>query len=157
MNAAMNARVNQFRIAGAGGSVVNAVDVAPDPGSVVSAYGGGCIGNMVDQASNPNRPTASNPLPTDVTAPPIPGCTSGVFACLNGHTICADKVCNSSNDCGDNSDEASNLCGVPRSCCQVTNGCPGETGTSCGASCCCCPYGQACDRVNPGRGCVPSS
>ena len=99
--------------------------------------------------------TGSNPLPADVGSPPLQGCTSGTFVCGSGKLICRDKVCNRSNDCGDNSDEGSNMC-QPQSCCQVTNGCPGETGSSCAGSCCCCPYGQACDRVNPGRGCVPS-
>ncbi len=30
------------------------------------------------------------------------------------------------------------------SCCVESNGCPGETGTSCGAGCCCCGPGQRC-------------
>lgn len=30
------------------------------------------------------------------------------------------------------------------SCCVESNGCPGETGTACGAGCCCCGPGQRC-------------
>lgn len=157
MNAAMNSRANQFRVAGAGAQLINAVDVAPDANSVVSAYGGACIDKMVERGmSTTPRPTGSKPLPPDVTTS-IPGCTSGVFTCSNGRVICSSKVCNSSNDCGDNSDEGSSMCGQARSCCQATNGCPGETGSSCASSCCCCPYGQVCDRVNPGRGCISAN
>lgn len=157
MDAAVKARNRQFQIAGAGASLVNAVEVSPNAGSVVSAYGGGCIDIMVQQGSNPARPLSSSTLPTDVSSPAIPGCTTGKFTCANGTVICADKVCNGANNCGDSSDEASALCNTPRSCCQVTNGCPGETGSSCASSCCCCPWGQVCDRTNPARGCVAAN
>ena len=157
MNAAINARGNQFKVAGAGAQLINAVDVAPDAGSVVSAYGGACIDKIVDRGmSTTARPTGSKPLPADVTTS-IPGCTSGVFTCGNGTVICASKVCNRTNDCGDNSDESTSMCGQAQSCCQATNGCPGETGSSCASSCCCCPYGQVCDRANPGRGCISAN
>lgn len=84
-------------------------------------------------------------------------CAPGVgkFPCANGNVICADLVCNSKDDCGDNSDESSAVCGNQNSCCVATNGCPGETATSCAETCCCCPYGYVCDRTNPARGCVP--
>lgn len=157
MDAAVKARNLQFQIGGAGASLINAVDVSPDKGSVIAAYGGGCIDIMVQQGSDPARPLKSTPLPADVSAPSIPGCTSGKFTCANGKVICADKACNSSDDCGDSSDEAAALCSTPRSCCQVTNGCPGETGTSCASSCCCCPLNQVCDRTNPARGCVAAN
>ena len=39
------------------------------------------------------------------------------------------------------------------SCCQQYNGCPDETGTSCGNGCCCCPYGQRCSGT---VGCGPA-
>jgi hypothetical protein len=80
---------------------------------------------------------------------------AATFTCSNGSTICADKVCNGTNDCRDGSDEASSICGQESSCCVATNGCPSETASTCGATCCCCPYGQACDRNNPANGCVP--
>jgi hypothetical protein len=154
---AIQGKVTAIKILTAGGSVVNAIEPSPDAGSVLSSYATGCIEKGVEQASLGDRPTASKPLPADVTAPAIPGCTSGIFLCSNGNTICRDKVCNDANNCGDNSDERSSMCRSAGSCCQVTNGCPGETGSSCAESCCCCPYGMACDRVNPGRGCVPSN
>lgn len=157
MNAAMNARNNQFKVSGAGAQLINAVDVAPDVNSVVTSYGGACIDKMVERGmSSTPRPSSSKPLPVDVTTT-IPGCTSGIFTCGNGSLVCASKVCNSTNDCGDNSDENASICGQAQSCCQATNGCPGETGSSCASSCCCCPYGQVCDRANPGRGCVSAN
>lgn len=136
---------NQFRVLNGGGNIINAIDVAPDPGSVVSAYGSGAIGNYVDQASNPRRPTSDKPLPR---------CMSGTFTCANGKIICASVVCNGHDDCGDNSDERSTMCNTESSCCLSTNGCPGETGTSCAETCCCCPLNMICDRSNPANGCV---
>lgn len=97
----------------------------------------------------------SNPLPADVAAVLLTGCTSGVFACNNGSLICRSLVCNGRSECGDGSDES--VCGTELSCCQATNGCPGETATSCAESCCCCPYGEVCDRDNPANGCVRAS
>lgn len=126
----------------------------PDNGKAIKAIAAGILtGAIVAQAG---CGVSSNTLPADVTAAPITGCTSGTFVCGNSKLICRDKVCNSKDDCGDNSDEGANMCGA-QSCCQVTNGCPGETGSSCASSCCCCPNGQACDRVNPGRGCIASN
>lgn len=128
----------------------------PDDGNALKAIASGALN--VALATQLACGTTSNTLPSDVTAAPIAGCTSGTFVCGNGNLICRDKVCNQgTNDCGDNTDESSSLCGAPQSCCQVTNGCPGETGSTCGSTCCCCPQGQACDRVNPGRGCVASN
>lgn len=127
----------------------------PDDGKAIKAIAAGTLN--VALATQLACGTSSNPLPADVTAAPISGCTSGTFVCGNGKLICRDKVCNGKNDCGDSSEEGSSMCGAPQSCCQVTNGCPGETGSTCGGTCCCCPYGQACDRVNPGRGCVASN
>lgn len=128
----------------------------PDGGKALKAIASGALVNAITAQAGCG--STSNTLPADVTAAPISGCTSGTFVCGNSKLICRDKVCNSSNDCGDNSDEGSNMCGGDGgSCCQVTNGCPGETGSNCGSTCCCCPLGQACDRVNPGRGCVASN
>lgn len=79
----------------------------------------------------------------------------GTFACDNGEVICADVVCNTQDDCGDGSDESSELCGDPTHCCVATQGCPSETGSTCGETCCCCPYGQICDQDNWANGCVP--
>lgn len=79
----------------------------------------------------------------------------GTFACDNGEVICADVVCNTQYDCGDGSDESSELCGDPTHCCVATQGCPSETGSTCGETCCCCPYGQICDQDNWANGCVP--
>lgn len=79
---------------------------------------------------------------------------SGVFKCDNGKLICRNKVCNRSDDCGDGSDERE--CQNSQSCCVVTGGCPGETATACAETCCCCPYGQVCDRDNFWNGCISS-
>lgn len=133
---------------------VNSI-LPPDGNKALNVIESGALNRML--ATQVACGAVSNPLPTDVTAAPIAGCSTGTFVCGNGKLICRDKICNNANDCGDNSDEGSSICGVSQSCCQVTNGCPGETGSDCGSSCCCCPYGQACDRVNPGRGCVPSN
>ena len=153
---AAQGKVTAVKVLTASGQVINAIEPSPDQKAVLSAYAMGAIEQGTQDAVFPTRPSASKLLPTDVTTQ-IPGCTSGTFACANGKAICRDKVCNHTNDCGDNSDEASNMCGAAKSCCQVTNGCPGETGSSCAATCCCCPYGQVCDRSNPGRGCISSS
>ncbi len=144
---AMQSFHNQIRVLSAGGNIINSIDVAPDGGSVVSAYGSGVIGNYVDQASNPRRPSS------DAT---LPRCMSGTFTCTNGTIVCANLVCNSTNDCGDNSDETSDLCDTESSCCLSTNGCPGETGSSCAETCCCCPLNMICDRQNPANGCISS-
>lgn len=79
MNAAISARSTQFQIAGAGGSVINAIDVSPNAGSVVSAYAGGVIGNHVDRASNP-VPSSSATLPTDVAAAATVGSATGTWS-----------------------------------------------------------------------------
>jgi len=129
--------------------------IAPDGGKALEAIASGVLTQRL--IAQINCGAGSNPLPADVTAARPAGCTGGTFVCGNSKVICRDSVCNGSNDCGDNSDESGGMCGNEQSCCQVTNGCPGETGTSCAASCCCCPYGQACDRANPGRGCVASN
>src|SRR5207247_11257473 len=42
------------------------------------------------------------------------------------------------------------------SCCVQTGGCPGETGTDCPATCCCCPEGQRCCS-DPRLGCCGAS
>jgi len=126
----------------------------PDGGKALNVIAAGTLN--IALATQLACGATSNPLPADVIAAAIPGCTSGTFVCGNSKLICRDRVCNGANDCGDNSDEGSSMCGA-QSCCQVTNGCPGETGSTCGGTCCCCPFGQACDRVNPGRGCVASN
>jgi hypothetical protein len=79
----------------------------------------------------------------------------GTFACGDGSVICADLVCSGSPDCSDGSDEDSDTCGSQDSCCEATQGCPSETGDNCAESCCCCPFGQVCDRVDFSNGCVP--
>jgi len=79
MNAAISARAQQFRIAGAGGNIINAVDVAPNAGSVVSSYAGGVISNHVDRASNP-IPSSSATLPTDVAAATTVGSATGTWS-----------------------------------------------------------------------------
>lgn len=78
----------------------------------------------------------------------------GTFACGDGDIICADIVCNGRDDCADGSDEDAATCGDETSCCVATQGCPAETGSSCAETCCCCPYGQVCDRTDFSRGCV---
>lgn len=143
------------KILGAGGQMINSsIPGRPDAEAVITTVGGVCIDKIVEQGMKETpRPSTSKPLPADVTTT-IPGCTTGVFSCGNGNVICSNKVCNRTNDCGDNSDEGTTMCGQALSCCQATNGCPGETASSCASSCCCCPYGQVCDRANPARGCV---
>lgn len=71
-------------------------------------------------------------------------CGSDQFECDDGSCIAASVACNSTNDCADGEDEASELCGQQDNCCVATAGCPGETGHSCGNRCCCCPAAQAC-------------
>lgn len=78
----------------------------------------------------------------------------GTFACDNGEVICADLACNGSANCSDGSDEDNAMCGSEDSCCVATRGCPSETGSTCGETCCCCPYGQICDPTDFRRGCV---
>ncbi|MCX7823505.1 MAG: hypothetical protein N2260_08730 [Syntrophobacterales bacterium] len=77
---------------------------------------------------------------------------SGVYVCGNGKKICRFRVCNGKDECGDGSDERN--CQSAQSCCVLTRGCPGETASQCAQTCCCCPYGQVCDRVNLFRGCI---
>jgi len=77
---------------------------------------------------------------------------AGIHLCANGKKICASKVCNQKDDCGDNSDEQG--CGSQDSCCVRTRGCPGETASSCAENCCCCLYGEVCDRDNWWNGCI---
>lgn len=79
----------------------------------------------------------------------------GTFACGGGEIICADIVCNGTHDCADGSDEDPATCGSEVHCCEATQGCPAETGSSCAETCCCCPYGMVCDRTNYANGCVP--
>lgn len=82
-------------------------------------------------------------------------CASGTTSCGDGTIICAEQVCNTVRDCEDGSDEAPDVCGDASSCCQATSGCPGETGSSCTDSCCCCPLGSVCDQGSFASGCVP--
>ena len=77
------------------------------------------------------------------------------YVCRNGSVILRELVCNGTENCPGGDDEAN--CGTEASCCVATNGCPSETATSCGETCCCCPYGYICDQQNPANGCVPSS
>jgi hypothetical protein len=79
----------------------------------------------------------------------------GTFVCDDGEVICADIVCNGSADCADGSDENNEMCGDDVSCCVATQGCPGETGSDCADTCCCCPYGMVCDRNDFTNGCIP--
>jgi len=140
---------NQFQSLGGGdgGRWILNSDEPPRPatGSVVNRYIKHSINDYVDRALNPRRPSSSKPLPR---------CMSGTFTCTNGKTICANEVCNNKDNCGDNSDERSEMCGTESSCCLSTNGCPGETGTSCAKTCCCCPVNMICDRKNPANGCI---
>jgi hypothetical protein len=148
---------DQARIATAAGNFVNAVDPVPNAGNVVTQYASGGISNYVDRASTP-APSAGNPLPLDAQGQGgnPQGCASGIYTCNSGQRICREKVCNGSSDCGDGSDEAPIInCAEQGSCCITTNGCPGETATACGETCCCCPFGQKCSSDHS-AGCVNS-
>jgi hypothetical protein len=147
---------NQFKTAVAGGSIVNAIDPVPNVDNAVTQWTTGFIGNMATRGMTP-PPTSGNPLPGDVTGQggsTPQGCSTGVFTCTNGQRICSEVVCNTLPDCSDGSDESPSIdCSTPSSCCITTNGCPGETGAVCGATCCCCPLGAFCS-TNLAAGCV---
>jgi hypothetical protein len=146
----------QFRTAVAGGSLLNAADAEPNLENVVGQYGSGAIGNMVDRGSTPAA-TSDNPLPPDVAAGGGPSCDTGPFTCNDGRTICAEQVCNGTANCQDGSDEPPAIdCGDQKTCCVVTDSCPGETGSSCASNCCCCPLNQVCSS-NAIQGCVAAS
>jgi hypothetical protein len=82
------------------------------------------------------------------------GTTPGGFDCGDGSSISADIACNGTPDCAGGQDEG-DMCYDPTSCCQATQGCPGETGSSCGGTCCCCGAGEAC--CADWSGCCPSA
>ncbi len=103
--------------------------------------------------ATPTESETATPEPTP-TATPDAECPNGTFTCANGATICAELACNTTPNCSDGSDEDAATCGQADSCCVATRGCPGETGSSCADTCCCCPYGQACDQSNWANGCV---
>ncbi|HVK83004.1 MAG TPA: low-density lipoprotein receptor class A repeat-containing protein [Kofleriaceae bacterium] len=71
-------------------------------------------------------------------------CSGGDFMCSDGSCVPASSVCNTTANCPDGADEDPAICGDQQNCCMATNGCPEETGDSCGSTCCCCPGGQAC-------------
>jgi hypothetical protein len=77
------------------------------------------------------------------------------FRCSNGNCIEASSVCNGQFECPAGDDENPTICNNPTSCCEATMGCPGETGSDCAATCCCCPGGQAC-CANGADGCCAS-
>jgi hypothetical protein len=109
------------------------------------AYGGVPLAPIVVIAATPENFCRETSGPT---------CPS-VFRCRNGTTICADRVCNETADCSDGSDESPSIaCNTAAGCCVATQGCPSETATTCALTCCCCPYGQVCDRTNWSHGCV---
>jgi hypothetical protein len=151
---ALNATKNQFNIAGGTASLISATDVNPDKGSVGATYIMEGYGRAVNYASDSRqqRPNKDKLLPADVKKA-LDECGSRLFKCANGKAICADLVCNRQNNCGDNSDEGA-FCNNDTTCCVATKGCPGETGSSCADTCCCCPYGQVCDRQNFSNGCI---
>jgi hypothetical protein len=183
---AQNSFHNQIRVLGATGNFITAVDVNPDGRSVSGALQQ-VIQDQVERRtgtrstrSNPlptdvdvtagSRPTpTATPNPTatatpNATATPEPtatpdesGCANGVFACSNGQTICSELACNQTANCSDGSDENPALCGQADSCCVATRGCPGETGSSCASSCCCCGYGQACNQSDWASGCAAAA
>lgn len=82
-------------------------------------------------------------------------CDASQFDCGDGTCIDASLACNRANDCSNASDEDPTTCGDPDNCCAATNGCPDETGGSCGAACCCCGGGEACTSAT--GGCGPAS
>lgn len=110
-----------------------------------------------------NTGNGNNPPPGTAPATPTPEADSGLncqsteSACADGFPICAELVCNGTVDCADGSDEDPSICGEQSSCCQATNGCPGESGTECSAECCCCDFGEVCDQGNFSNGCVAAA
>ena len=66
------------------------------------------------------------------------------FHCADGSCIAAAVVCNGVSDCPGGDDEDPATCFDQHNCCVATRGCPGETGSSCASTCCCCPYQEAC-------------
>ena len=148
---------DQAQIVTAAGNFVNAVDPVPNAGNAVTQYASGATSNYVDRASTP-APSHGNPLPLDAQGQGgnPQGCQTGTYTCNSGQRICREKVCNGSADCTDSSDEAPIIdCQSQGSCCITTNGCPGETATACGATCCCCPYGEKCSATHS-LGCAAS-
>jgi hypothetical protein len=81
---------------------------------------------------------------------------SCAFQCLDGTCITAEKVCNRRPDCPNADDESPRICLSPRTCCEATLRCPDETGSSCGAHCCCCPGGAVC-CLDPQLGCCDAT
>lgn len=79
---------NNLRVANGAANIIVSIDPSPDAGSVVSSYAGGVISNQVDQASNPDRPTRSNPLPADVPEP-APSCDSANHGLCTTYASCA--------------------------------------------------------------------
>ena len=76
---------------------------------------------------------------TTTTVPPT--CE---FQCGDGSCVAASVVCNGVSDCPGGEDENPATCFDQHNCCVATRGCPGETGSSCASTCCCCPYQEAC-------------
>jgi hypothetical protein len=105
-----------------------------------------CRGAQGSAACAPDEPTTT----TSSTLP-----SPCEFQCGDGACIPASIVCNGTPDCTGGDDEDPNVCADQGNCCIATLGCPGETGSSCATTCCCCPFAQAC-CPNPADGCCAS-
>lgn len=143
----------QFVAANPGLDYLNPADVSAAAQMVRAATNAGADeapeGAFGEMTPEP-EPTAE---PEEMTETDLE-CANGVFTCSDGTQICNEFVCNSGSDCPDGSDEDFELCGEQGSCCVATNGCPTETGTSCGETCCCCGLNEICDRDNLANGCI---
>lgn len=120
-----------------------------DP-NAVSAAASSVRNSTGNGASAPGAPAAT---PTPDTGSGL-NCQTTESSCADGTPVCAELVCNGTQDCADGSDEDPAICGEQSACCQATNGCPGESATECSAECCCCDFGEICDQGNNANGCV---
>ena len=134
-----------------GGQLIDAIlKVAPDIQTAVQ-------GTPTPTPTPAPTPKPSNNNDDDDDHDSSPRCNLGRFRCADGGRTCNENACDGTNDCGDGSDESSDLCTPEVLCCINSNGCPGEAGGTCSAQCCCCGSNQRCSRSPFLDGCVRDS
>lgn len=137
--------------------ILNPAEVSAAAMAVRTATNDGLIAAPTGAFDQPAEETPAEETPMEETGTEL-NCASGTFTCADGGAeICAEFVCNSANDCADGSDEDPAVCGEQSGCCVATAGCPSETGTSCGETCCCCGINEICNRDAPELGCVSTN